>query len=67
MNKNGIYVAYFWSYASKEQIEDMVSLSIDVIVDYILYIWKEIYETKEKESIYAKIPKIENLVENKTN
>ena len=63
MNKNGIYVAYFWRYANNEQIEDMLSLSIDVIVDYILYIWKEFYNEKEKQSIYSKIPKIENVME----
>jgi len=65
MNKNIIYVAYFWNYASKEQIEDMLWLSMDVIVDYILYIWKELYEEKksERQSIYAKIPKVENLME----
>ena len=67
MNKNSIYVTYFWNYASKEQIEDMLSLSIDVIVDYVLYIWKEFYEAKEKESIYARIPEIKNLMENKVN
>ena len=54
-----IYVAYFWKYARQEQIEDMMMLSIDMIVDYILIIWKEYYqENKEKSSIFLK----ENLI-----
>ena len=38
-----IYVMYFWHYATKEQIEDMTVLSADMIVEYILEIWKEYY------------------------
>ena len=54
-----IYVAYFWKYATQEQIEDMMMLSIDMIVDYILIIGKEYYqENKEKSSIFLK----ENLI-----
>jgi len=48
MNKKVNYITYFWKYASNEQIEDMLSLSIDVIADYILLLWQEIYEQKEK-------------------
>ena len=50
-----IYVAYFWKYANKEQIEDMIFLSIDMIAEYILTIGKEYYilnKDNEKTSLF---------------
>ena len=53
---NGIYVSYFWRYATDEQIQDMLVLSIDMIVEYILEIGKDYYNqywfvNKNKKSI----------------
>ena len=52
-----IYVAYFWKYASNEQVEDMMILSIDMIAEYILTIGKEYYilnKDDKKTSLFVK-------------
>ena len=40
-----LYVIYFWKNANKEMIEDMLTLSIDEISDYIVEMWKMFYES----------------------
>ena len=41
-----LYVIYFWKNANKEMIEDMLTLSIDEISDYIVEMWKMFYESE---------------------
>lgn len=62
IEQKGIYIMYFWKYASIEQISDMTTLSIDIMVDYILTLWKEYY-TKNKLNMEDKLlnSKVMNL------
>ncbi len=57
ISKNIIYVQYFWKYAKKEEIEDMLFLSIPMIGEYIIELWKHYYDTYKSwnESLLAKI------------
>jgi len=43
ITENMLYVQYFWKYATKEQIEDMMFLSIFMISEYILELGKQYY------------------------
>ena len=43
IEQKAIYIMYFWKYGTKEQIGDMTMLSVDIMADYILEIWKEFY------------------------
>jgi len=69
IEKRWIYISYFWRCASKEQIEDMLVLPVDLISEYILTLGKELYEkniwfaNKNKKSIIElwKLHQIEKI------
>jgi len=54
MEQKVIYVMYFWKYAKVEQIGDMTELSIDIMVDYILEVWKEYFIKNKKNKLNIK-------------
>jgi len=51
IEQKAIYIMYFWKYATKEQIGDMTMLSVDIMADYILEIWKEFYIKNKKNKL----------------
>lgn len=51
IEQKGIYIMYFWKYATAEQIGDATMLSVDVIAEYILEIWKEYYMKNKKNKL----------------
>lgn len=62
MEQKTIYIYYFWKYVSKEQIEDILELSIESISEYVLILWKEFYNTY-KVANQSKIAKIVSKLE----
>jgi len=62
MKQKTIYIYYFWKYISKEQIEDILELSIESIAEYILILWKEFYDIY-KVANQSKIAKIVSKLE----
>ncbi len=48
MEQKWIYIMYFWKYATAEQIWDMTILPVDIMMDYILEIWKDHYKENAK-------------------
>lgn len=53
MNTNirWMYIWYFRKFATAEQIWDLLDLSVESVCDYILEIWKEIYEQNSENSL----------------
>ena len=51
IEQKAIYIMYFWKYGTAEQIGDMTMLSVDIMADYILEVWKEFYVENRKNKL----------------
>lgn len=48
IEKKALYISYFWEYADSNMIWDISTVGTKTIANYILYKWKQFYDSNRK-------------------